>query len=514
MARVQPPGKMPGRRRWMLRLLGACLTAAVLSWPTALASAATGDDPAPTGLSATAEGSSQITLRWNEPTPTPSVVVTGYEIYRGTSPGQESAVVSTKATSYPMTGLTGGTTYYFEVTAFSESCIDYPCSSPTEGPPSTEVSVTTGSVPSPPEPPTGLTATAAGNSRINLSWAAPTAVAGATVTGYKIYDGTSSGAESLAGSSNGTSDTVTGLNSGTTYYFEVSAVYQSCIDSPCQDVESPRSTEASATTSRAVGGRASQVIQFGRLAWHVVGVRFTVVASASSGLQVSFGSDTPGVCSVSGLQVATINPGRCAITASQDGNAHYKPAQTQTRSFRVKSTVGRRLHRQSITFARPANEAAQRPVRLSASASSGLPVSFRSDTPSVCSVSGRRVTIIKPGICTITATQAGNIHYAPAPDQTRSFQVGLVPSRVSRALVIMLALLLTALVIAGAAGALQLRQRRRTRRPPPPPRVRAEPHPDPPGTVRLRITGPDVRGSVRIEPHQAHVDSRLERAQP
>ena len=30
MARVQPPGKMPGRWRWLQRLLGACLAAAVL----------------------------------------------------------------------------------------------------------------------------------------------------------------------------------------------------------------------------------------------------------------------------------------------------------------------------------------------------------------------------------------------------------------------------------------------------------------------------------------------------
>ena len=102
------------------------------------------------------------------------------------------------------------------------------------------------------------------------------------------------------------------------------------------------------------------------------------------------------------------------------------------------ASVGR-LRPQTITFARPADVAVRQPDRLSASASSGLPVSFRSDTPGVCSVAGSQVTTLKRGTCTITATQAGNTHYAPAPDQTRSFQVGPVPPQVPRALVIVLA---------------------------------------------------------------------------
>jgi hypothetical protein len=157
--------------------------------------------------------------------------------------------------------------------------------------------------------------------------------------------------------------------------------------------------------------------------------------------------------------------------------------------------------------------AAGRPVRLSASASSGLQVSFRSDTPAVCSVSGRVVTTVARGGCTITAIQAGNAHYAPAPDQTRSFQVGPVPPPVPRALLIVLAaLVLAAVVLAATAGARWLRGRRPPRGPAPP-KVRAEPHPDSPGAVHLHVTGADVTGTVRIEPHQAYVYSRLERAQ-
>ena len=499
MARVQPLGKMPGRRRWLQRLAGACLAAAVLSWPAAQASAGNAGPPVPTNLNVTATGSSQVSLSWIAPNS--RIAPSQYNIYEGTSSGGESPVPvgNSTSTSGTVTGLASGTTYYFDVTAVY--CLKTGC----ESTPSNEVSTTTSF--SVPGAPTGLIATPAGNSAIHLSWTAPAPTAGALVTGYKVYDGTSSGTETLKGSSGTTSDTVTGLASGTTYYFEVTALNSAG--------EGTRSSEASATTNRAVHTRASQFIQFGPLARHVVGVRFTVVASASSGLPVFLSSDTPGVCSVSGQQVTTNNPGRCRITATQGGNARYQPAPSKTRSFRVKPAVGRRLHRQSIKFARPANEAARRPVKLSAAASSGLPVSFRSNTPRVCSVSGRQVTIIKPGTCTITATQGGNTHYLAAADQTRSFQIGPVLPRAPRALVIVLGpIVLAAIVLAAAAGALLLRRHRlRTRQPPPPPRVRAEPHTDSPGTVRLRVTGPDVRGTVRIEPHQSYVYSRLERAQ-
>jgi fibronectin type III domain protein len=497
-------------RRWLWRLLGACLTAAVVGWPATLAGAATtSPSSVPTGLSATAVGSSQINLSWTAPAPEPSVSVTGYNIYEGTSPGRETQVGTSNgpdATSYMATGLTSGTTYYFEVTALSESCIDRPCSSPTEGPRSTEAFATTTSQPVPPAPPTGLTATTAGSSRISLSWTAPAAPAGASVAGYKIYAGTSPGGESPAGSTSATSDTVTGLSSRTTYYFEVTAIYQSCVDQPCQDIESPRSNEAHATTDRTViHGLKSQVIDFGPLAAHVAGVTFTVSASASSGLPVSFSSATPRVCSVAGSQVATLKRGRCTITATQGGNADYSPAPDQTQSFRVKRAAGH-LRSQTITFAHPADVAVRRSGRLSASASSGLPVSFHSDTPDVCSVAGSQVTTLKRGTCTITATQAGNAHYTPAPDQTRSFQVGPVTPWTPRTLVIALA----ALILAAAAGAVLVRHWLRIHRP----NIQVKPHPDAPDTVRMRVTGTDVTGTVRIEPHPAQVSSQLERAQP
>ena len=62
-------------------------------------------------------------------------------------------------------------------------------------------------------------------------------------------------------------------------------------------------------------------------------------------------------------------------------------------------------------------------MTLGATASSGLPVSFRSTTPDVCTVSGTTVTLVKEGICTIVASQTGNDVWDAAPEVTQSFGV-------------------------------------------------------------------------------------------
>jgi hypothetical protein len=60
---------------------------------------------------------------------------------------------------------------------------------------------------------------------------------------------------------------------------------------------------------------------------------------------------------------------------------------------------------------------------LSATASSGLAVSFSASPTTVCTVSGATVTLVGADTCTIQATQAGNNTYAAATSVSRSFQV-------------------------------------------------------------------------------------------
>ncbi|HTU41079.1 MAG TPA: SBBP repeat-containing protein [Candidatus Aquilonibacter sp.] len=144
----------------------------------------------------------------------------------------------------------------------------------------------------------------------------------------------------------------------------------------------------------------------------------TLSASASSGLTVSFVSQTTGVCTVSGTTVTLIAGGTCTIQAAQAGNATYAAAAPVIQSFQVTHES------QTITFGTLSNQTVGiTPFEVSASASSGLAVTFSSTTPSVCTVSGAMVTLIAVGTCTIQAAQAGNATYASATSVNQSFQV-------------------------------------------------------------------------------------------
>lgn len=80
---------------------------------------------------------------------------------------------------------------------------------------------------------------------------------------------------------------------------------------------------------------------------------------------------------------------------------------------------------QTITFISPGAQVAAGTVILDASASSGLAVSFDSLTPAVCTVAGNVATLLAAGTCTVTADQAGNAQFLPAPQVQRSFAVSL-----------------------------------------------------------------------------------------
>jgi len=60
---------------------------------------------------------------------------------------------------------------------------------------------------------------------------------------------------------------------------------------------------------------------------------------------------------------------------------------------------------------------------VSATATSGLGVSFSSTTPGVCTVSGSTVTGVSVGTCTIRASQEGDASYNAAPEVTQSLSV-------------------------------------------------------------------------------------------
>jgi hypothetical protein len=125
----------------------------------------------------------------------------------------------------------------------------------------------------------------------------------------------------------------------------------------------------------------------------------------------------------SGVQVqATTNPGYLFIGFSGNLTGTTNP---QTVLMNAPSSVTANFVTvQTITFgALFGQRLGAAPFAVNATASSSLPVSFNSQTTSVCTVSVATVTVLALGVCTIQATQAGNSTYAAATPINQSFQV-------------------------------------------------------------------------------------------
>jgi hypothetical protein len=96
---------------------------------------------------------------------------------------------------------------------------------------------------------------------------------------------------------------------------------------------------------------------------------------------------------------------------------------TMTASTTISLTVQAAVT-QTITFTNPGPETVGEPVEFSATATSGLPVSFATTTSTFCNVTTTgSAAFLKVGTCTINTTQAGNGIYSAAAPVSQTFSV-------------------------------------------------------------------------------------------
>ncbi len=115
--------------------------------------------------------------------------------------------------------------------------------------------------------------------------------------------------------------------------------------------------------------------------------------------------------------LTAVAPGTCTLVASAGGTPTFASV-TVTQPVIIKGD-------QAINFGVLADKTyGDAPFTVAATGgASGNPVTFASQTASVCAVSGDLVTILAAGTCTIAADQAGATNYNAAPQVTRSFTV-------------------------------------------------------------------------------------------
>ena len=203
----------------------------------------------PAGLSAGADGETEIDLSWREPRSDGGSLVTGYRIEvsnNGSNWSVLEADTSSSRTSYTHRGLTGGSTRHYRVSAINSAGV---------GQPSNTASATTDASATVPGSPAGLSASADGEKEIDLSWKEPSSDGGSRVTGYRIElsnNGSNwSALEADTGSSR-TSFTHRGLTGGSTRHYRVSAINSAGVGPPSNTASA--TTDASATVPGSPAG--------------------------------------------------------------------------------------------------------------------------------------------------------------------------------------------------------------------------------------------------------------------
>ncbi|XVQ85689.1 fibronectin type III domain-containing protein [Microbispora siamensis] len=153
----------------------------------------------PAGLRVTGTTSSSVSLAWNASTD--DVGVTGYQVYRGSQ-----LVTTVTGTTYTDGGLASGTTYSYTVRARDAAGNVSAASA--------AVSATTATGTGTPGQPGAPTVTGGTDTSISLSWTASSG----TVTGYRVYEGTTQRAQVT-----GTTATIGSLGACTTHTYTVRA---------------------------------------------------------------------------------------------------------------------------------------------------------------------------------------------------------------------------------------------------------------------------------------------------
>jgi len=165
-----------------------------------------GAPTAPTIGTVTATGPGQVTVAFTAPASNGGAAITGYTVT--SSPGGITA--SGTASPIVVSGLTGGTSYTFTVTARNSVGVSSPSAASS--------AVTVVGVPGAPTIGTA-TAGAAGSGQVSVAFTAPASNGGSGITGYTA----TSSPGGVTGTGASSPITVSGLNPGTGYTFTVTA---------------------------------------------------------------------------------------------------------------------------------------------------------------------------------------------------------------------------------------------------------------------------------------------------
>ena len=182
------------------------------------------------------------------------------------------------------------------------------------------------------------------------------------------------------------------------------------------DTYSPATRDINITITRV----AQSITAFGPTAMDMLSVPQLLSAKKGAGsapVTFAVALASTAICQIDNGELTVLGVGSCVITASQTQDNKYSST-SFTRSIKISKA------QQTITFNPPTTlSATATPDALSATAGTGLTVTFTSTTPLICDVAVTSLTLIKAGKCTIKASQTGDARYLAARDVTKSITI-------------------------------------------------------------------------------------------
>jgi outer membrane autotransporter protein len=348
---------------------------------------------APTGVSATG-GDTQASVSFTAPANTGGSPITGYTVT--SSPGG----LTGSGTSSPIavSGLTNGTAYTFTVTATNVVGPGAPSAASNAVTPRGGQTITF-SNPGTQNFGTTPTLTASSTSGLPVTFSS-SSTGVCTITGGGVLTFVTAGSCSINADQAGN-----GTFSAATQVTQIFAVAAVAPGAPTIGTATAGNTQASVsfTAPANTGGAA---------------ISGYTVTSSPGGL-TGTGASSP--VTVTGLTNGTAY----TFTVTATNSANTGSPSSASNSVTPQGT-------QTISFANPGTVNFGTPETLTATATSGLPVTFSSTTPSVCTVApGGALSTVAPGTCTINANQAGNATFLAAPQVQQSFAIAVPGGAVS-----------------------------------------------------------------------------------
>jgi hypothetical protein len=148
-----------------------------------------------------------------------------------------------------------------------------------------------------------------------------------------------------------------------------------------------------------------------------------LTATSTSGLPITYTRRGTSIARGGGPSSHLLAEGDATVTASQGGNNQYLPATPVTKTLHVGRTVDT-LNTQQIDWQQELTfPLSDDPIPLTATSSSGLPVTYTCNNPSIALIANSTLYLRAEGEATVTASQRGNSQYHPATPVAKTLHV-------------------------------------------------------------------------------------------